>query len=201
MSKGPTHHFELATARSGTAMFDTCAVVAISGCAFALIVSPLLIFLTSELDQVLQRGFTESRIENRIFWPAVTAICVILAVQHFSRLRTLTLPPNIICLIAYLAVAGASISWAFHPELSFTRFVQQVMVITSIVLPVILAARTTDMVRALFLCFAFASILSVFFVFGRRVTISNNEHFGYAGYFADKNSLGQMAALAFLLAI
>ena len=33
---------------------------------------------------------------------------------------------------------------------------QQVMIVTSIVLPAMLAARTVDMMRGLFLCFAFA---------------------------------------------
>ena len=56
--------------------------------------------------------------------------------------------------------------WAFRPELSFIRFIQQVMIVTSIVLPAMVAARTADMMRGLFLVFAFASILNVFFVLG-----------------------------------
>ena len=104
--------------------------------------------------------------ENRIFWPA--AGCDF---RRFGRAKSfssgrLILPPHIICLLAYLAFAGASVLWAFRPELSFIRFVQQVMIVTSIVLPAMLAARTADMMRGLFLCFAFASILNVFFVLG-----------------------------------
>ena len=108
----------------------------------------------------------EPRPENKIFWPAMAAISVVLAVRNRSRFGRLTWPPHIICLLAYLAFAGASVLWAFRPELSFIRFVQQVMIVTSIVLPAMLAARTTDMMRGLFLCFAFASILNVFFVLG-----------------------------------
>jgi len=74
------------------------------------------------------------------------------------------------------------------------------MILTSIVLPAVLAVRTADMMRALFLCFAFASILNVFFVLGRPPLSAGNENF-YAGYFADKNSMGQAAAIAFLLAL
>ena len=113
----------------------------------------------------------EPRPENRIFWPAMAAISVVLAVRNRSRLGRLTLPPHIICLLAYLAFAGASVLWAFRPELSFIRFVQQVMIVTSIVLPAMLAARTADMMRGLFLCFAFASILNVFFVLGNPPSI------------------------------
>src|SRR5262249_16944203 len=77
----------------------------------------------------------------------------------------------------------------------------QVMLVTSIVLPAMLAARTAEVMRALFLCFAVGSILNVFFVFYRPLSIGNNEDFGYTGYFIDKNSLGQFAAIAFLLAL
>src|SRR5258707_13253147 len=111
----------------------------------------------------------ETRPENRIFWPAMAAISVVLAVRNRSRLGTW--PPHIICLLAYLAFAGASTSWAFRPELSFTRFAQEVMVLTSIVLPAMLAVRTADMMRGLFLCFALAAILNVFFVFSNSPSL------------------------------
>jgi exopolysaccharide production protein ExoQ len=146
----------------------------------------------------------EARPENRIFWPAMSAISVVLAVQTRSRLARPTLPPHIICLLAYLAFAGASVLWAFSPEQSLTRFVQQVMIVTSIVLPAMLAARTADIMRGLFLCFAFASILNVFFVIGGSATIvaygsMGIVNIGYQGYFLGKNYLGECAAVAFLL--
>src|SRR5262249_5660570 len=195
MSKAPMHSFEPARARSSTSMIDICAIVSISGCVYTLIVAPLM-SITFSSEQTLL-GLAESRPENRIFWPMLAAISLILAVRNRFRL---SLPSNIICLLAYLAFAGASVLWAFRPELSFIRFTQQVMILTSIVLPAMLAVRTADMMRALFLCCAFASILNVFFVLGRP-PLSYNENFGYAGYFADKNSMGQMAAIAFLLAL
>ena len=133
----------------------------------------------------------QSRPENRIFWPAVAAISLVLAVQNGSRL---TLPPHIICLLAYLAFAGASVLWAFKPELSLIRFLQQMMIVTSIVLPAMLAARAADVMRGLFLCFAFASILNVFFVLGgSQIVVTNGSmglvSIGYPGYFSGKNYL------------
>jgi exopolysaccharide production protein ExoQ len=182
-------------------MVDKLAIVPISACVFALIVSPLLIFITIPDVQTLQ-SMLEARPENRIFWPPLAAISVVLAVQNRSRL---TLPPNIICLLAYLAFAGASFLWAFSPERSLIRFVQQVMIVTSIVLPAMLAARTADMIRGLFLCFAFSSILNVFFVLYGSVTIvsysSRLVDIGYQGYFLGKNYLGECATVAFLLSL
>jgi exopolysaccharide production protein ExoQ len=196
------HSCELGRPRFSTPMIDKCAIVPISVCVFALIVSPLLIFLTAP-DVWTMQSIMEARPENRIFWPAMAAISVVLAVQNRSRLGRHTLPPHIICLLAYLAFAGASVLWAFSPEQTLTRFVQQVMIVMSIVLPAMLAARTADMMRGLFLCFAFASILNVFFVLGGSVTIvpyrSMVVNIGYQGYFLGKNYLGECAAVAFLL--
>jgi len=139
----------------------------------------------------------------------MAAISVVLAIQNRSRLAKLSWPPHIICLLAYLAFAGASVLWAFRPEISFARFVQQVMIVISIVLPAMLAARTSDMMRGLFLCFAFASILNVFFVIGGTETNALHwsphglyrEYLGSPGYLSSKNSLGECAAIAFLLSL
>jgi O-antigen ligase len=142
----------------------------------------------------------DARPEPRIFWPAAAALAVLLAVQNRSRL---TLPPHIICLFAYLAFAGASVLWAFSPQSSFVRFAQQVLIVTSIVLPAMLAPRAVDMMRGVFLCFAFALMLNVLFVMCGSVTIyqygSKLVNAGYEGYFLGKNYLGECAAVGVLL--
>ena len=186
------------SARFFSPMIDKFAIVPISACVFALIVAPLMIFVSPG------QNIMDARPEQRIFWPAMAAISIVLAVQNRSRLDKLTLPPHIICLLGYLAFAGASVLWAFSPERSFVRFVQQVMIVTSIVFPAMLARRA-DMMRGLFLCFAFALILNSFFVLGGSVTItkygSKLVNIGYEGYFVGKNYLGQCAAVAFLLSL
>jgi exopolysaccharide production protein ExoQ len=200
MSKASMHSFKLGRARSSAPMIDKCAIVPISACVYASIVNPLLIFYLNPPPYTLQ-SIMESNSWNRVFWPAMAAISVILAVLNRSRLGRLTWPPNIICLLAYLAFAGASVLWAFRPELSFIRFVQEVMVVTSIVLPAMLAARTADMMRGVFLCFAFASILNVYYVLGGHPEIVDNVNIGYPGYFLGKNYLGECEAMAFLLSL
>ena len=191
MSKASMHSFELGRARSSTPKIDLCTIIPISACVYASIVSPLLLFAFPATS------IMETRWENRIFWPAMAAISVVLAVRNRSRL---TLPPHIICLLAYLAFAGASALWAFRPELSFIRFVQQMMILTAIVLPALLAVRTADLMRGLFLCFAFASILNVFFVLGNPPSIVM-MYGGYPGYFLGKNYLGEFSAVALLLSL
>jgi O-antigen ligase len=150
---------------------------------------------TPELQKIPEPGWP-----NRIFWPALTAISLILTAANYSRFAKLTFPTHIRCLFAYLAFAGTSVLWAFKPEFSFIRFIQQVMVLTSIILPAMLAARKADLIRGMFMCFALAAILNIFFVLDTPA--SNFKLFdGYVGYFKGKNYLGEFAAIAFLLAL
>ena len=163
-------------------------------CIYAVIVSPLLLFAT-----LAQEG--ETRAENKFFWPAMATVAFILAIRNFSRSGSISLPPHIVCLIVYLGFAGMSVLWAFSPELSFVRFVQQSMIITTIVLPTITAVRPTDFMRGLFLTFAFAAILNIPFVIQGYQTIADNVAIGYSGYFLGKNYLGECAAIALLLSL
>src|SRR5262249_21747634 len=155
---------------------------------------PLLSYFTPLDREAIYNG--AARVEPRIFWPVMAAISVILAVQNRSRRAKVTWPPHIICLLAYLLLAGTSVLWAFSPQSSFVRFVQQAMIVTSIVLPAMLADRAADMMRGLFLCFALALILNVFFVLNGSVDIVNCSaiNFCYKGYFDGKNYLGECAA-------
>jgi O-antigen ligase len=105
----------------------------------------------------------------------------------------------------YLTLAGASVLWAFRPEISFTRFAQQSMIVTSIVLPAMLSDRTIDLMRGVFLCFVVACIINVFFVLGGSSIMaqygSEKVAIGYPGYFSGKNYLGECAAITFLFSI
>lgn len=182
---------------SAAPLFDRYIAVPIAACVYATIVSPLILSSCNPLDA---KCALESRPENKIFWPAMAVISLIFVTQNISRVGRLRLPPHILCFLAYFAFAGASVVWAYKPELSFIRFTQQVMIVTSIVLPALLAARTADMMFGLFLCFASASILNILFIaFGGPPILPKDATWGHTGYFFGKNSLGQCASIALLL--
>lgn len=167
-------------------------------CVYALIVSPMITyFLTRHSPNML-----EPDIGARIFWPTMLVATVILCLRSPNRL---VWPPHILVLFACLAFAGASVIWAYKPESSFVRFMQQVMVVTSIVVPALMTDRKVDLMRALFACFAVACLLNIFFVIGgEQVVVQNGtvrEAIGYPGYFAGKNYLGECATLAALLSV
>jgi O-antigen ligase len=171
--------------------------------AYSVIIQPLIYFNFPPSPGLL--GALESRTENRVFWPAIAAIAVILGIRNQSRGGRLILPPNIVSLFAYLTFAAASTAWAFKPGLSFIRFTQEAMVLTAIVVPALLASPKADIVRGMFLCFAAAVILNVLLVPGGYATIaqygSARVDIGYQGYYSGKNLLGECAAIAFLLSI
>ncbi len=212
MSKAPTNSFKLGRPEFSTSTFDMCAMVPILACAYAEIVSPLLMYLTfSPTDASLPPAdrlllMMRPRLENKIFWPTLAAITVVLVLRKKSRLA---LAPHIKCLFAYLAFAGASVLWAFNPEISFSRFVLQTTIVTSIVLTGLLAARTADLMRGLFLCFALACVLNIPFVLNQEPIVYQDWELGrridtivgYPGYFSFKGILGECAAVAFLLSL
>jgi exopolysaccharide production protein ExoQ len=184
------------------ALIDRFAILPILACVFAVVASPLLAHFTPLDRNAIYNG--GARLENRLFWPVMAAISLLLVVQHRSRFGKPTWPPHIMCLFAYLAFAGASVVWAFSQDSSFTRFVQQAMILISIVPPAMLASQTTDMMRSLFLCFALALILNAFFILdGSDVDLVNcsANNFCHQGYFGGKNYLGECSAVAFLLSL
>ena len=171
------------------------ALIPFLACLYATVIFPLIIVSCDPTDSAC---LMEARPESKIFWPALAAIALVLAIRNFSRL---TFPPHVLWLFGYLALAAASVLWAFKPEASFVRFAQQAMIVASIVIPATLASRKSDLMRGLFVCFAIATILNVFFVLGRPPIDTKFATWGYPGYFSGKNYLGECEAVAVLLAM
>ena len=66
----------------------------LAACAFALIVSPLLIVLSAEgPDTKTLAGAMAVRYENKVFWPALLALTVIVVFRHRERLSRASFPP------------------------------------------------------------------------------------------------------------
>jgi exopolysaccharide production protein ExoQ len=181
---------------SGAApIFDKCILIPIVVFAYSWILDPLLTF------GITIKDITAPRLENQIFWPLVTVIALGCFVSRNPP--RLAWPPHLVWFGAYLALAGASVLWAFKPEISFGRFATQTMLLTSIILPAMVAARTADLIRGVFFCFAVGSILQVVLILGGYCTeaMANSGDAGYSGYFPDKNALGQFAAFAIILSL
>ena len=131
-------------------------------------------------------------------------ITLVLTLKDLSRLAKTSWPPHIVALLGYLGFAGISAVWAFSPESSCVRFIQQVMVVVSIILPARLARRA-DLMHGLFLCFALSLALNSYYILYGPVTLAQYGaklvDIGYQGYFQGKNYLGECAAIALLLSL
>ena len=194
------HSFYSGRARTSAPMVDKCAIVAILACAFATIINPCLEFASSTPTFSLQAASLQAAapgLSGRIFWPAIFAVSLVLAARNQFRLSKLTLAPHVKWLLAYVAFAGLSTLWAFKPEISFIRYTQQLMIVTSVVLPALLAARTVDLMRSLFLCYALGVLLNLWCA----LTYPPSALGEVSGYFLGKNYLGEFAAPALLLGL
>src|ERR1700731_1877151 len=110
MSQASIRSLKFGQAISAAPRFDKRIIVPILVVAYCLIISPFLIFLDSSgpaagaltagaLTNALTK-MPETRYENTIFWPAVTAISIILMLRNGSRLARPA--PHIIWFAVYL---------------------------------------------------------------------------------------------------
>lgn len=186
---------QIGHAKASTRMIDKCAIIPILACAFATIVNPWLEFAYRTSYTSIEDA--APGLSGRIFWPLMAAVSLGLAAGNPFRLSRVTWPPHLRWLLAYLAFAGLSALWAFKPELSFIRYTQQVMIVTSIVLPALLVSRTVDWMRCVFLCYGLAVLLNIYVALNTPPSALGEV----SGYFAGKNYLGEFAAPALLLGL
>ncbi len=165
--------------------------------AYTLIISPLIEHLT---EIATFADVQSGRLENKLFWPLVSLLSLSIAIRN-PRAVFSNLPQSIIALFFYFALAGLSVLWAFKPLISFTRYAQQMMLISALVIPVLSTARSVDLMRRLYICFIVAAIINLVFVLAGTQTIWLNVSIGYSGYLTHKNVLGQFAAFALFFSL
>jgi O-antigen ligase len=180
-------------------MLDKFVTIPVLALAFSAIISPLAEFFGTTADI----RSAEPGLINRLFWPLLTLATIILVARNFSRLRKAAFfTPPLISLIALVAFAAASIMWAYKPPVSATRFLQQSMILACLIIPGMLAPRTSDLMRGAFLCLALAAILNVFFIPTNDPNgVPGFVPEGYTGYLLGKNYLGEFATIAFLFSL
>jgi exopolysaccharide production protein ExoQ len=201
MSKIATRAFRSGLVQHSAAVIDKYVMIPVLACAYAEIIQPLLMYVTSDaitdipMAQRLQ-AITTPRPENKIVWPLLAATALVMVARNRSKIA---IPLHIKWLFGYLGLAALSVAWAFKPDMSLTRLILQAAIVASITLPPLLASQKADMTLGLFLCFAFAVILNVYFVLNQTPIMLEGQSIGYPGYFSFKGILGECAAMALLL--
>jgi len=146
-------------------------------------------------------GTTSADWENRAVLIVLLAATLLLALLNRSRLdmRRLWSAP-VVSLAAYLVLAGASITWAYSPEISFNRFCQELMIVIPTILPFALVSPTKDTVRSVYWCYVIAIFINIIVILNQKPVLTvTGDIFGYFGYFTFKGYLGQCASVAILL--
>jgi hypothetical protein len=135
------------------------------------------------------------RPENMLFWPAVAGLTLTLVFLNRSRIdyRFFHSLPSI-SLIAYLVFAAASVTWAYSPDLAFSRLVVQVLVVIVVAVPYALPITTKYTIPGVHLCFAIALAISAVYVLTTPAS-----PVGHAGFFTHKQELGLLGATGIIL--
>jgi exopolysaccharide production protein ExoQ len=163
----------------------------LSGGALLAVVPILAIFYVLMILPFLPADDGGQRIENILFWPVAVVMTLTLAFRNSARIdyRFFRSVP-MMSLIAYLVFAAASVTWAYNPDLAFSRLVLQVLASIIIVVPYALPIRTQDTLPRVHLCYALALALSGIFVLTTPAS-----PVGHPGYFTHKQELGLLAAV------
>lgn len=151
-------------------------------------------------DSLTGSQFESGRNENKIFWPVVAIAAFCIYSSGKERLNGAKLPLHIGVLIVLLVYCGLSIAWAFSPQLSTVRYGLQIMICTAIVLPIMVARPSSDVIFGAFLCFALAAFINVYYVQIINPAIVARLQ-GYPGFYEGKNYLGEFMGIAFVLAL
>jgi exopolysaccharide production protein ExoQ len=138
----------------------------------------------------------KGRVENILFWPVAAVLTLTLVFQNWARIdyRFFRSLP-IMSLIAYLVFAAASVTWAYSPDLAFSRLVVQVLALIVIVVPYALPIRAKYTIPGVHLCYAIALAVSAVYVL-----TTPPSPIGHPGYFTHKQELGLLGAVGIILA-
>jgi exopolysaccharide production protein ExoQ len=159
------------------------AITPVSAITYMLLVLP---FIPSEQNE---------RMENILFWPVAALLTLTLVLQNWARIdyRFFRSLP-IVSLLAYLVFAAASVTWAYSPNLAFSRLVVEVLASIVVVAPYALPIRTKYTIPVVHLCYAIAIVINAIYVLTTPAS-----PIGHAGYFTHKQELGEFSAVSVIL--
>ena len=135
------------------------------------------------------------RVENILFWPLAALLTLTLVFRNWALIDSrffLSLP--MMSLIAYLLFAAASVTWAYNPNLAFSRLVVQVLALIVIVVPFALPISVKSTIPNAHLCYVMAFAVSAIYVL-----TTPPSPIGHPGYFTHKQELGLLGAVGVIL--
>lgn len=165
----------------------------LSGALLAILPTFVIFYLLLVLPFIPSEG--NEREGNVLFWPALTGVTLALVLLNSARIdyRFFRSLP-IASIIAYLLFAAASVTWAYSPDLAFSRMLLQVLAFIVVVVPYALPVSRRYTIQGIYFCYAISLALSAVFVL-----TTPSSPIGHAGYFLHKQDLGLLGGVAIIL--
>jgi exopolysaccharide production protein ExoQ len=166
------------------------------------LIPPCAIFYVIVVVPLLRLAFPDedplntSRIEHRIFWTTLAFITLTLSYRSLRHRISIRIPSAIYWLIGYLLLAGASVIWSSVQTATVIRYVQQLFVVTVVVLPCLISRHREEILPSFLGCFATAILLNVV-----ALGIRPPTPIGHPGIYDHKNILGGVAGLALIFGL
>lgn len=136
----------------------------------------------------------KGRVENILFWPLMAILALALFLKDRSRIEPgffRALP--ISSLLAYVAFSALSVTWAYSPDLAFSRLIVQALALVVILLPSARRGYTKTAIPGVYPCLVAAIVVSAGFVL-----TTPPSPIGHPGYFTHKQELGLLAAIGII---
>lgn len=160
--------------------------------AYPLIISPLIESGYADLSTDANVEASASNSINQVFWLLMLAAALYVGRQVSWPLLARRLWP----IVAYLAWSVMTLIWAIAPDIVFRRLLLQLCVVGTIVFAVFSIEEPED-IHAIVLRVAFAALLINLLA----VLTTPATPLGHAGIYSQKNELGLLGALGFLVCL
>jgi len=169
--------------------------MAFPGATFLAMLPVLAIFYVS-VALPLWPGEGKERLVNILIWPIVALLTLIFVFKNWSLVdRRFFRSLPIMSLIAYLAFATLSVTWAYSPDYAFSRLVVQLLVVIIVVVPFALPISVKSTIPGIHFCYAIAFAVSALYVLN-----TPPSPVGHPGYFTHKQELGLLGAVGIIVA-
>ena len=156
---------------------------------------PVVVFFYVLVVLPFMGGDGKPRIENMLFWPALAGIVLALAAYNYSLLdKGFIFSLVVTSLVAYMAFAAASITWAYDANSAFTRYMVQLLIVIVVLVPYALPIDTSRTMQRLHVCALIAVAINAVYVLTTPPT-----PIGHTGYFIHKQELGMLCGATIIL--
>jgi O-antigen ligase len=150
----------------------------------------------SEVEGAELEQLSQSNLGNQLIWISLFGVGLYVVIMRFRRGARPAFNASILLLSTYIVLTLLSMSWALAPEISLRRSIQQILVVFVFTGVTMFVREKISVLNAMFLVLAIAILLNTLLI-----PVIPAGSLGYAGIYAQKNTLGAIAAICLIFSI